>query len=65
MEVVNMHRMWLYIDPRKAMVAQGVALFTLAAIIHLILLSTDRYNWLNNPGQAKTAAAAVAPLPAN
>lgn len=58
-----MHRVWLYIDPRKAMVGQGVFLFALAAMIHLILLSTDRYNWLNNPGATKTAAAAVAPMP--
>jgi light-harvesting complex 1 alpha chain len=32
-------------DPRRVFVAQGVFLFLLAAMIHLVLLSTDRYNW--------------------
>jgi light-harvesting complex 1 alpha chain len=32
-------------DPRKALVALSVFLFTLAILIHFILLSTDRYNW--------------------
>jgi len=29
------------------MVAMAVFLFTLAVLIHFILLSTDRYNWLD------------------
>ncbi len=63
-----MHRIWLYVDPRKAMVGQAVFLFALAAMIHLILLSTSRYNWLDGAagGGAKASAAAVAdmtPLP--
>jgi light-harvesting complex 1 alpha chain len=62
-----MHRVWLYVDPRKAMVGQAVFLFGLAAMIHLILLSTNRYNWLNNPGEAQSAAAGqvadMTPLP--
>jgi light-harvesting complex 1 alpha chain len=33
-------------DPRKALVALSVFLFTLAILIHFILLSTDRFNWL-------------------
>jgi light-harvesting complex 1 alpha chain len=33
-------------DPRKALVALSVFLFTLALLIHFILLSTDRFNWL-------------------
>ena len=45
-----MHRVWLYVDPRKAMVGQAVFLMGLAVLIHLILLSTARFNWLNNPG---------------
>ncbi|MDQ0419416.1 light-harvesting complex 1 alpha chain [Peteryoungia aggregata LMG 23059] len=32
-------------DPRKVLVALSVFLFTLAILIHFILLSTDRYNW--------------------
>lgn len=41
-----MWRIWLMFDPRKAMVALSVFLFTLAILIHFILLSTERYNWL-------------------
>jgi light-harvesting complex 1 alpha chain len=33
-------------DPRKALVALSVFLFTLAILIHFILLSTERFNWL-------------------
>lgn len=40
-----MWRIWLMFDPRKALVALSVFLFTLAILIHFILLSTDRYNW--------------------
>jgi light-harvesting complex 1 alpha chain len=61
-----MHRVWLYVDPRKAMVGQAVFLFGLAALIHLILLSTSRYNWLEEDGNRATASAAAAdmtPLP--
>ena len=41
-----MWRMWLMFDPRKALVAMSAFLFTLAILIHFILLSTDRFNWL-------------------
>ncbi len=53
-----MHKIWLYVDPRKAMVGQAIFLFALAAMIHFILLSTERYNWLDGAasGTAKTAA---------
>lgn len=33
-------------DPRKALVGIAVFLFTLAILIHFILLSTERFNWL-------------------
>ena len=41
-----MWRIWLMFDPRRVLVALSVFLFTLAILIHFILLSTDRYNWL-------------------
>lgn len=40
------YKIWLVFDPRRVFVAQGVFLFLLAAMIHLVLLSTERYNWL-------------------
>ena len=57
-----MWRIWRLFDPLRAMVAQGVFLFALAAMIHLILLSTDRFNWLDGPKKA-TVASANAPMP--
>jgi len=43
------------------MVVQGIFLFGLAAMIHLILLSTNKFNWLDG---AKTAPTAQnAPMP--
>ena len=41
-----MYKIWLFFDPRRVLVALSVFLFTLAILIHFILLSTDRYNWL-------------------
>jgi light-harvesting complex 1 alpha chain len=60
-----MWRIWRLFDPLRAMVAQGVFLFALAAMIHLILLSTDRYNWLDGPKKgALTSQNAPMPSPA-
>ncbi len=49
-------RLWLLFDPRRTLVALAVFLFTLAILIHFILLSTDRFNWLDGPSTASTAA---------
>ncbi len=56
-----MWRIWRLYDPLRTMVIQGIFLFGLAAMIHLILLSTNKFNWLDG---AKTASAAQnAPMP--
>ena len=44
-----MWRMWLLFDPRRTLVALFIFLFVLALLIHFILLSTDRFNWLEGP----------------
>ena len=50
-----MWRIWLIFDPRRALVALFTFLFVLALVIHFILLSTDRFNWLEGPAHgAKT-----------
>ena len=49
-----MWRIWMVFDPRKTLVVQGVFLFALAAMIHFVLLSTDRYNWFE--GNAVTTS---------
>ena len=43
--MAKFYKIWLVFDPRRVFVAQGVFLFLLAAMIHLVLLSTDGFNW--------------------
>jgi light-harvesting complex 1 alpha chain len=57
-----MWRIWLLFDPRRVLVALSVFLFVLALLIHFILLSTDRFNWLEGPRHGVNAAQ-MAPLP--
>ncbi len=60
-----MWRMWLLFDPRRTLIALFTFLFALALVIHFILLSTDRFNWLEGPRAARGGATAmqVSPLP--
>lgn len=58
-----MWRMWLLFDPRRTLVALFTFLFILALLIHFILLSTDRFNWLEGPGTAAMAVPAVTANP--
>ena len=59
-----MWKIWYSIfDPRRALIAQAIFLGALMFTIHLILLSTDRYNWLDGP-KAKPVAPQNAPMPA-
>lgn len=57
-----MHKVWLLFDPRRTLVALFTFLFVLALLIHFILLSTDRFNWLEGPHHGVNAAQ-MAPLP--
>lgn len=52
-----MWRIWLLFDPRRSLVALFVGLAVLALLIHFILLSTDRFNWIEGPSAASTSAA--------
>lgn len=59
-----MWRIWKLLDPVRVMVAQAAFLFCLAVMIHLILLSTPTFNWMDGPAARatkamKTAAVAV------
>lgn len=58
-----MWRMWLLFDPRRTLIALFTFLFGLALLIHFILLSTDRFNWLEGP-RAGAAASQMSPMPA-
>jgi light-harvesting complex 1 alpha chain len=51
-----MWKLWLLFDPRRVMVALATFLFSLAVLIHFILLSTDRFNWIEGPRQARPKA---------
>lgn len=68
-----MHRIWFSFDPRRVMVAVFGFLGVLAFIIHFILLSSQRYSWIENGtlgnmqapvgASAPSAAAEMSPLP--
>jgi light-harvesting complex 1 alpha chain len=51
-----MWRVWLLFDPRRTLIALATFLFVLAILIHFIVLSTDRFNWIEGP-QASGAVA--------
>ncbi|MBI1386547.1 MAG: light-harvesting protein [Rhizobiales bacterium] len=60
-----MWRIWLMFDPRRTLVALFTFLFVLALLIHFILLSTDRFNWLEGPRKTSDAGSFVVPAPAD
>ncbi|MGA7804714.1 light-harvesting antenna LH1, alpha subunit [Bradyrhizobium sp.] len=49
-----MWRIWLLFDPRRVLIMLFAFLFGLAIVIHFILLSTDRFNWLDGPRKGPT-----------
>ncbi len=69
-----MYRIWLMYDPRRVLVAMVGFLGVLAFVIHFILLSSQRYSWIENGtltaaqapvgASAPAAAAEMSPLPA-
>ncbi len=61
-----MHQIWLLFDPRRVLITLFVFLLTLALIIHFILLSTDRFNWLDGPNHDRlpgTQVQQMTPIP--
>lgn len=50
-----MWRIWLLFDPRRVLVALFTFLFALALLIHFVLLSTDRFNWLEGAAESNAA----------
>ena len=58
-----MWRVWLLFDPRRALIALLTFLFVLALLIHFILLSTDRFNWLEGPAAASAQGATAISTP--
>ena len=50
--MAKFYKIWVVFDPRRVFVAQGVFLFLLAAMIHLVLLSTEHFNWFESAAAA-------------
>lgn len=51
-----MWKLWLLFDPRRTLVAMATFLAVLAFLIHFILLSTDRFNWIEGPSAMSDAS---------
>lgn len=70
-----MHRIWLGTDPRRVLLALSGFLGLLAVVIHLVVLSSNRYSWIENgtlpaekapvAASRPVASAEMAPLPPN
>ncbi len=52
-----MWRIWLLFDPRRVLIGLAAFLFGLALLIHFILLSTAKFNWIDGPAAKPKAAA--------
>lgn len=50
-----MWRIWRLFDPMRALVIQAIFLFGVAVMIHFILLSTNKFNWLDGAKPAVTS----------
>jgi light-harvesting complex 1 alpha chain len=58
-----MWRIWMLFDPRRALIALAVFLAVLALLIHFILLSSNRFNWIDGPHNSAKAVTMQAPVP--
>ena len=56
--MAKFYKIWLIFDPRRVFVAQGVFLFLLAAMIHLVVLSSG-LNWFETAAMRGAAAMAA------
>jgi light-harvesting complex 1 alpha chain len=61
---MELYKIWLVFDPRRTLVALFTFLFVLALLIHFILLSTDRFNWLEGPRASRVKASELIAPPA-
>jgi light-harvesting complex 1 alpha chain len=59
-----MWKIWLLFDPRRALVALAAFLFVLALVIHFVLLSTNKFNWLDGPRTQAVSQNSSMPAPA-
>jgi light-harvesting complex 1 alpha chain len=60
-----MYKIWYLVDPRRALIGLALFLATLAFTLHFIMLSTDRFNWIEGPraSRVKTSEVVAPPAP--
>ncbi len=51
-----MWRIWLLFDPRRALIAVLAFAFLMVMLMHFIMLSTERFNFLGGSTATDTAA---------
>lgn len=61
---MELYKVWLIFDPRRTLIGLFAFLFGLAILIHFILLSTDRFNWLEGPRASRVKASELIAPPA-
>ena len=59
-----MHRIWMIFDPQRTLIALFSFLMVLALLIHFMLLSTTRFNWIEPGASSASTPAGMSPLPA-
>ncbi len=42
----SIYKIWMLFDPRLILIGTAAGLVFVAVFIHALLLSTDRYNWV-------------------
>jgi light-harvesting complex 1 alpha chain len=55
----KLYKIWMLVEPGKALIALMAFLAVLAILIHLILLSTTDFNWLEDGIPASSAQASA------
>jgi light-harvesting complex 1 alpha chain len=58
-----MWRLWLLFDPRRTLIALFTFLFALALLIHFMLLSSSKFNWIDPAPKAAAMKTSSAPPP--
>ena len=58
-----MYKIWYIVDPRRGLIALALWLAVLALTLHFIMLSTDRFNWIEGPRAARAKTSEMAPAP--
>jgi light-harvesting complex 1 alpha chain len=59
----KLYKIWMLIQPGTALIALMAGLAVLAVVIHMILLSTTEFNWLEDGIPAVSVAPAAQVVP--